>query len=143
MIGGIRIFTVGHGTQPIEDFLALLRGAGIERLVDVRVAPGSRRNPQFEKVALAAALGPAGIGYAWRKELGGFQKARPDSPHTVLRSGGFRGYADHMETDEFRGALAWLIETSTAEATAIMCAESLWWRCHRRMISDALVVANC
>jgi uncharacterized protein (DUF488 family) len=137
--GMVTIWAVGHGTRPIGDFLALLERAGIRRLVDVRVAPGSRRNPQFGQQALAEALEQAGIAYEWKKELGGFRKRRPDSPHTALRNATFQGYADHMDSPEFREALAWLVETSAEMPTAIMCAESVWWRCHRRMIADALV----
>jgi uncharacterized protein (DUF488 family) len=137
------IFTVGHGTRPIEEFLAILGAAGIRRLVDVRTAPGSRRHPQFGRDALAASLQAQAIEYAWRKDLGGFRTPRPDSPHVALRNDAFRGYADHMETEEFRSALSWLIDTSRDTSTAIMCAEVLWWRCHRRMISDALTVAGC
>jgi uncharacterized protein (DUF488 family) len=137
------IFTVGHGTRPIEEFLAILGAAGIGRLVDVRTAPGSRRHPQFGRDALAPSLKSQVIEYAWRKELGGFRTPRPDSPHVALRNEALRGYADHMETEEFRASLSWLIDTSRETPTAIMCAESLWWRCHRRMISDALTVAGC
>ncbi|HZD79830.1 MAG TPA: DUF488 domain-containing protein [Actinomycetota bacterium] len=134
------IFTIGHGTRPIGDFLELLRGAGIQRLVDVRTAPGSRRNPQFGKEELAAALADASIAYDWEKDLGGLRRTGPDSRHTAIRNASFRAFADHMETDTFRGALDRLAETSRDTITAIMCAESLWWRCHRRMIADALTV---
>jgi uncharacterized protein (DUF488 family) len=137
------IFTVGHGTRPIEEFLAILGAARIARLVDVRTAPGSRRHPQFGRDALAASLQARAIEYAWRKDLGGFRTPRPDSPHVALRNDAFRGYADHMETEEFHSALSWLIDTSRDTSTAIVCAEVLWWRCHRRMISDALTVAGC
>jgi uncharacterized protein (DUF488 family) len=137
------IFTVGHGTRPVEEFLAILGAAGVRRLVDVRTASGSRRHPQFGRDALAASLQAQAIEYAWRKDLGGFRTPRPDSPHVALRNGAFRDYADHMETEEFRSALSWLIETARETSTAIMCAEVLWWRCHRRMISDALTVAGC
>jgi uncharacterized protein (DUF488 family) len=87
---------------------------------------------------LAESLREAGIEYAWRKDLGGWRRARPDSPHTALESAGFRGYADHMDTDEFDQALRWLMDRAAAEPTAFLCAESLWWRCHRRMVADAL-----
>ncbi len=137
------IFTVGHGTRPIEELLAILDAAGVRRLVDVRTARGSRRHPQFGQDALAASLEARAIEYVWRTDLGGFRKPRPDSPHIALRNDAFRGYADHMEAEEFRSALAWSIDTSSDTPTAIMCAESLWWRCHRRMISDALTVAGC
>jgi uncharacterized protein (DUF488 family) len=121
----------------------LLRGAAIELLVDVRIAPGSRKHPQFGKDALSASLNGAEIAYEWHKELGGFRKPRSDSRHTALRSSGFRGYADYMETPEFHEALSSLVERRRDRRTAVMCAESLWWRCHRRMIADALLVAGC
>ena len=136
------IFTVGHGTRPIEEFLAILGTAGIRRLVDVRTAPGSRRHPRFGQDALAASLESQAVEHVWRKDLGGFRTPRPDSPHVALRNDAFRGCADYMETEEFRSALSWLIDTSRDTPTAIMCAESLWWRCHRRLISDALTVAG-
>lgn len=101
--------------------------------------PGSRRHPQFGQDRLAPSLEEAGIEYIWRKELGGFRTPRPDSRHTALRHPSFRGYADHMDTPEFAEALAWLVETAAGAPTAIMCAESVWWRCHRRMVADALV----
>jgi len=137
------LFTVGHGARSIEGFLSLLRGAGVQRLVDVRTAPGSRKHPHFGRDALEAAVQRAGIAYEWRKELGGWRKPRPGSPHTALRSAGFRGYADHMDTEEFASALDRLMASAEGERVAIMCAESLWWRCHRRMIADALEAAGC
>ncbi len=137
------IYTVGHGARPIGEFLDLLEGAGVRRLVDVRTAPGSRKHPHFGKDAFAAALSERGIAYEWRPEFGGWRRARPDSRHTALRSPGFRGYADHMETDEFRQARGWLIRTSAGTSTAVMCAESMWWKCHRRMLADALVASGC
>jgi uncharacterized protein (DUF488 family) len=140
----VAVFTVGHGARDIDTFLELLRGAGVRRLVDVRTAPGSRKHPQFGKDALAASLEEAGITYEWwGPDLGGWRRARPDSRHIALRSSGFRGYADHMETESFRRARDRLIETSTRLPTAVMCAESLWWRCHRRMLADALTAAGC
>ena len=134
------VWTIGHGTRPAEDLVAELRSAGVERLVDVRTAPGSRRNPQYAREALASALDGAGLAYEWRRDLGGFRRPRPDSPHRAIRNESFRGYADYMDSPEFRSALAWLEETSATVPTAIMCAESVWWRCHRRMIADALTV---
>ncbi len=137
------VFSVGHGARTAESFLGILREAGIRRLVDVRTAPGSRRHPWFGRDAIAEALGREGIAYEWwGRDLGGFRKPAPGSPHLALRNDGFRGYADHMGTETFRDALARLIETSRERPTAIMCAESLWWRCHRRMIADALTVAG-
>ena len=138
------VYTIGHGARDIGTFLELLEGPGIRRLVDVRTAPGSRKHPQFGRDALAASLADAGIGYEWAGEaLGGWRRARPDSRHTALRSPGFRGYADHMESEGFRTTLDELVETSRATPTAVMCAESLWWRCHRRLLADALLVAGC
>jgi uncharacterized protein (DUF488 family) len=137
------VYTIGHGARDIDTFLGLLERAGIRRLVDVRTAPGSRKHPQFGGDALAAALGDAGIEYVWRgKELGGWRRPRLDSRHTGIRSSGFRSYADHMETGEFRGALAWLVDSASETPTAVMCAESLWWKCHRRMIADAVVASG-
>jgi uncharacterized protein (DUF488 family) len=137
------VLTVGHGARAIEAFVELLRGAGVRRLVDVRTAPGSRKHPQFGRDALAASLEDTGIAYEWwGRELGGWRRARPDSRHIALRSQGFRGYADHMESDAFRHARDRLIESSRDTTTAVMCAESLWWRCHRRMLADGLVAAG-
>jgi uncharacterized protein (DUF488 family) len=140
--GGIRptIFTIGHGLRPVEDITDDLSRAGVRRLVDVRTAPGSRRNPQFRRDTLADVLSGSGIAYEWRRDLGGFRKPRSDSPHRAIRNDAFRGYADYMDTAEFRAALDWLEETSPDTPSAIMCAESVWWRCHRRMIADALLV---
>jgi uncharacterized protein (DUF488 family) len=138
------MFTVGHGARDIDGFLDLLRQAGVERLVDVRTAPGSRKHPQFGKDALAASLEGAGIAYEWwGRDLGGWRRPRSDSRHVTLRSPGFRGYADHMETEAFQDARHRLIATSRDRPTAVMCAESLWWRCHRRMLADALVASGC
>jgi uncharacterized protein (DUF488 family) len=137
------IYTIGHGARSNDTFLELLRSAGIERLVDVRTAPGSRKHPHFGKDAIAETLHGVGIEYEWEKDLGGFRKARPDSRHTAIRNAGFRGYADHMETESFKRARDRLMESARDARTAVMCAESLWWRCHRRMLADALVAAGC
>ena len=137
------LYTVGHGARPVEDLVDTLRSAGIERLVDVRSFPGSRRHPQFGKDALSQSLASAGIEYVWRPDLGGFRKPREGSPHSALRHPAFRGYADHMDTEEFRDGLRWLIEAGTERPTAFMCAETLWWRCHRRLLADALVARGC
>jgi uncharacterized protein (DUF488 family) len=133
------VFTVGHSTRPIEELLALLAGAGIRTLIDVRRFPGSRRHPQFSRDALAASLAGAGIGYVHEPDLGGRRNPRPDSPNTAWRVAAFRGYADHMDTPEFQAALERLIARSAAETVAILCAEAVPWRCHRRLIADALV----
>jgi uncharacterized protein (DUF488 family) len=137
------VFTIGHGPRTSAELIALLRAAGVGRVVDIRTAPGSRKHPQFGKAALEETLGAVGIEYAWRRDLGGWRRPAPDSPHVALRSPAFRGYADHMDSPEFAGALDWLIETSAPTPTAVMCAESLWWRCHRRMLADALVARGC
>ena len=137
------VYTLGHGTRPIDEFIGLLQDVGIQRLVDVRTAPGSRKHPQFGKDALWAALQDRGLAYEWKKALGGWRRPRPDSQHVALRSPSFRGYADHMETEEFDAAVRWVIETSRQTPTAVMCAESLWWRCHRRMLADAMTARGC
>ncbi len=137
------VFTVGHSTRPIEDLLALLAEHGVRTLVDVRRFPGSRRHPQYSRDALAASLAGVGIQYVHEPDLGGRRAARPDSPHTAWRVEAFRGYADYMETPEFQAALERLIQRADGQAggqpVAILCAEAVPWRCHRRLISDALV----
>jgi uncharacterized protein (DUF488 family) len=133
------VFTVGHSTRPIEELLALLAGHGMRTLVDVRRFPASRRHPQFSRDALAASLATAGIEYIHEPDLGGRRAARPDSPHTAWRVAAFRGYADHMDTPEFQAALERLRRRSEEATAAILCAEAVPWRCHRRLISDALV----
>jgi uncharacterized protein (DUF488 family) len=133
------VFTVGHSTRPIEELLALLAEHEVRTLVDVRRFPGSRRHPQFSRDALAASLAGAGIQYVHEPDLGGRRAVRPDSPHTAWRVEAFRGYADHMETPEFAAALDRLIQRAAGETVVILCAEAVPWRCHRRMISDALV----
>jgi uncharacterized protein (DUF488 family) len=143
MAEAVTIFTVGHGARTLDAFLELLRRPGIERLVDVRTAPGSRKHPHFGQGPLSEALWNEGISYVWRKDLGGWRTARPASPHTAIRSDSFRGYADYMETEEFARATDWLIQTSKAVPTTAMCAEAVWWRCHRRMLADSLLVRGC
>ena len=133
------VFTLGHSTRPIGDFLDLLREHGVQVLVDVRRYPGSRRHPQYSREALAASLQEAGIHYMHEPDLGGRRAVRPGSPHTAWRVDAFRGYADHMETPEFGAALERLMDRAARETVAILCAEAVPWRCHRRLISDALV----
>ena len=132
------VCTIGHSTRPFDDFVALLRGHGVAAIADVRRFPGSRRQPQYGRDALAAALAAQGIGYLWLPELGGRRRARPDSPNTGWRHEAFRGYADHMASDEFRRGYDRLVAFCALQPTAIMCAEALWWRCHRALIADAL-----
>ena len=136
----MRIFTIGHGTRPIEELVAILREPSVATLADVRTFPGSRRHPQFGQAALRASLAEADIAYVHLPGLGGRRDPRPDSPHTALRVDAFRGYADHMASAEFADALARLEELARAAPTAYLCAETLWWRCHRRMLSDVLTV---
>jgi uncharacterized protein (DUF488 family) len=133
------ILTVGHSNHEEQEFVELLRGAGVELIADVRRYPASRRQPHFERTALAAVLLEAGIGYRWLGEtLGGRRKPVPDSVNGAWESDQFRGYADHMASDEFAAGLAELEELGRAQRVAIMCAEAWWVRCHRRLISDAL-----
>ena len=134
----VTLFSVGHGARSVEEFVKLLRSAGIERIVDVRSRPGSRRHPQFGQHALAERLEDAGIEYVWRKDLGGFRTSKLGSAHAGLSSDGFRGYADHMDTEEFARALEWLLARGAERPTAFMCAESAWTSCHRRMLADAV-----
>jgi uncharacterized protein (DUF488 family) len=137
---GSSIWTIGHSTRPLEDFLALLAQHRLERVVDVRRFPGSRRYPQYGEAALRSALTERGIGYEWMPQLGGRRRPRPDSVNTAWRNDSFRGYADYMETAEFATALSEVIELARTRRTTLMCAEGLWWRCHRALIADALLV---
>lgn len=132
------VFTVGHSTRPIEEFLALLGEHGIKRLVDVRTVPRSRHNPQFNRDALPAAVQQADIAYTHMKELGGLRHARRDSPNTGWRNESFRGFADYMLTPAFDQALDELLALAEREPVSVMCAETVPWRCHRSLIADAL-----
>ena len=136
------IYTVGHSTRPAGELLDLLAAHGVARLVDVRRFPGSRRHPQFARDALAAALAGRGIEYVHEPDLGGRRAPRPDSVNTAWRVEAFRGYADHMASPEFARALerliAWSEDANPGKRTAILCAEAVPWRCHRRLIADAL-----
>jgi uncharacterized protein (DUF488 family) len=134
------VSTVGHSTHPISEFIDMLTGFAIRRLIDVRTVPRSRRNPQFNLEALPSSIAPFGIAYEAVPELGGLRKPRKDSKNLGWRNASFRGYADHMETPEFERALSDLIAGSRASSTVIMCAEAVPWRCHRSLISDALVI---
>ena len=140
--GNTRLVTLGHGTLPIHAFLELLTGVHIEHVVDVRTIPKSLRNPQFQREALQRSLPAAGLTYRWEPELGGFRKPRADSNNVALRHRAFRGYADYMQTPQFWHAFDVLVAEAAAAATAIMCSESLWWRCHRRLIADAAVLTQ-
>jgi uncharacterized protein (DUF488 family) len=160
------LLTYGHGTETAERTAGLLREAGVSSLVDIRTAPGSRRNPQFARAALEEWLPAAGIAYRWEKRLGGFRRPSPDNPDVVWREDMFRGYAEHMRSPDFLAAIdavlaeaelaeAELAEAELAEAelaegeaeptthqVTVMCSESLWWRCHRRLVADFAAVAR-
>jgi uncharacterized protein (DUF488 family) len=135
-------FTVGHGTLPAEDFTVLLKSAGIAGIADVRTAPGSRRYPHFGSASMQHWLPEAGIAYAHHKALGGWRKPLPDSLNHALRNAAFRGYADYMLTEAFARGVDALIPELERRATAIMCSESVWWRCHRRLLADYLVLVR-
>jgi uncharacterized protein (DUF488 family) len=132
------IFTIGHSTHPIEEFIHLLQAHGVEQLIDIRTVPRSRTNPQFNRDILPASLKDAGIGYLHMPALGGLRRARPDSTNTAWRNASFRGYADYMQTPEFTAAIDSLIELGNRTQVAIMCAEAVPWRCHRSLVADAL-----
>jgi uncharacterized protein (DUF488 family) len=136
----VTIFTVGHSTHSLDDFMALLRAYGIKQLVDVRTIPRSRHNPQFNHDTLGNFLRNRRIGYRRMKELGGLRHSRADSPNTGWHNPSFRGFADYMQTPEFASAVTKLIELATEKVAAIMCAEAVPWRCHRSLIGDALVI---
>ena len=135
----MRIWTIGHSTRAIDEFISSLKDNEIKLLADVRAWPGSRRHPQFNKEALAESLGAQGIRYEHFPELGGKRKTKPDSRNTAWRNVSFRGYADYMETEQFQKGIEHLLKIGAeAGATAIMCAEAVWWRCHRSLIADYL-----
>lgn len=134
------LFTQGHGTSDAQTFADWLRAAGVERVVDVRRFPGSRRWPWFGAAEMAIWLPEHGLAYVPATELGGRREPLPDSPNVILRERGFRGYADYMATEPFRAAFARLLDEAAESPTAIVCSETPWWRCHRRLISDAAVL---
>lgn len=136
------LYTVGHGTRTTEELVAVLASAGIGLLADVRRHPGSRRYPHLGRDALAEDLSAAGVRYEWwGEQLGGRRSRRPDSRHTAWRNASFAGYADHMDTADFRRAFLTLLETAASGSpTAVMCSETVWWRCHRRLLADAALL---
>jgi uncharacterized protein (DUF488 family) len=134
-----RAYTIGHSTHAIDAFVALLTGAGVRAVADVRRFPGSRRHPQFGRDALAGALRAASIEYEHLDALVGRRSVEPGSPNGGWGERGFRGYADHMASADFAAGLVRLEALVAARPTAIMCAEALWWQCHRRLVADALV----
>ncbi|MGH7952062.1 MAG: DUF488 family protein [Limisphaerales bacterium] len=134
----IQIWTIGHSTRSIEEFIALLKENKIAALADVRQFPGSRRYPHFGREQLSKSLAREGIDYFHFPELGGRRKALADSPNTAWRHPAFRGYADYMMTEDFQKGIARLLELAKEKHTAIQCAEAVWWKCHRGLISDFL-----
>jgi len=134
--------TIGHGTASQDELLGRLRSADVDLLVDVRIAPGSKRHPHVSRDALAEWLPAAGISYRWDKRLGGFRKLAADSPDVALRNESFRAYAGHMRSQEFGDAVGALLADATGASVAVMCSETVWWRCHRRLIADHLVIAR-
>lgn len=134
------VLTIGHSTRKLDEFFALLQRHGAAGLADVRTIPRSRRHPHFSREALEVSMPTQGIAYQHFPGLGGLRKPRRDSANTGWREAGFRGYADHMQTDEFSAALDALLAFARERLVAVMCAESKWWQCHRQLIADALVV---
>ena len=132
------VWTIGHSTRPMDEFVDMLLSFEIKMVVDIRSFPGSRRYPQFNKEALEISLPENDIQYFHLKNLGGRRKVKPDSKNTGWRSEAFRGYADYMATDEFREGIKQLEEIALKMRTAYMCSEAVWWRCHRSMVSDYL-----
>ena len=134
------IFTIGHSTRTLEEFVGLLQAHGVRLVVDVRTIPRSRHNPQFNQEKLSADLKKSGIDYVWLKELGGLRHPKLDSQNKGWRNESFRGFADYMQTPEFEAGLNELINLAQNSPVAIMCAEAVPWRCHRSLIADALLV---
>lgn len=134
------VLTIGHSTRSLDEFVALLEAHGVVQVADVRTLPRSRRHPHFAYPALSSSLGDLGLGYRHFPALGGLRRPRSGSPNVGWRNASFRGYADHMQTASFAVALDDLMGFAARGQTAVMCAESLWWRCHRRLLADALCV---
>lgn len=137
-----RIWTIGHSTRSITEFLTTLKSHGIEALADVRRFPASRKHPQFNRQPLAQAMEAEGLEYVHFTELGGRRPVRPDSRNLAWRNAGFRGYADYMETATFQEGIARLLPLAQRKRTALLCAEAVWWRCHRSLIADHLKAAG-
>jgi uncharacterized protein (DUF488 family) len=133
------VWTVGHSTRSLTELIALVRAHGVTLVADVRKIPRSRRHPHFDAATLPAALAAVGLGYVHLPGLGGLRRPRPESINRGWRNPSFRAYADYMQTDEFHGHLERLLALGREQRLAIMCAEAVWWRCHRSLIADALV----
>jgi uncharacterized protein (DUF488 family) len=136
------LITFGHGTASADRMAELLLAAEVGALVDVRTAPGSRRNPHVARAELERWLPGYGISYRWEKRLGGFRRPAPDSPDVFWRDEAFRGYADHMRQPAFLAAIGEVLTQAATERVAVMCSESVWWRCHRRLIADFAEIAR-
>ncbi len=134
------VWTIGHSTRPIGEFIELLEAQHVTRVADIRSMPGSRHNPQFGQGALEEELRRAGLSYTYLKALGGLRKAANDSTNTGWRNASFRNYADYMQTEDFRRGIDALLASARRQPTAIMCAEAVPWRCHRSLVGDALLV---
>ena len=134
--------TFGHGTADRDQLLELLRSAEVRKVADIRTAPGSRCFPHVARAALQTWLPAAGVGYDWYPDLGGFRRPSPDSPDTVWRNESFRGYAGHTRAPEFVAAIDAVLAEAARQRTTVMCSESLWWRCHRRIVADFVTVAR-
>lgn len=134
-----KLYTIGHSTRSIGEFISLLKDFSIERLIDIRTVPGSRHNPQFGQKALEASLREAGIEYLYLKALGGLRKAADESANLGWRNKSFRNFADYMQTPGFDAGVGELIRLGAEKTSAIMCAEAVPWRCHRSLVADALL----
>lgn len=137
---GSELLTVGHGTASRDELATLLKRAGIQLIVDVRSAPGSRRNPQFGRLALEEWMPAEGLRYRWEPDLGGFRRPAADSRNVALRHPSFKGYADYMAADQFHHVLQRVLDEAITQRVAVMCSETLWYRCHRRLVADAAPV---
>ena len=137
-----RVWTIGHSTRTADEFVSLLRSHEIDRLGDIRTIPQSRRHPHFGRDALSARLAGESIQYRHFKDLGGLRKPRADSANGAWKNQAFRGYADHMQTPEFAAAVDELLAFGDGGRLVVMCAEAVWWRCHRMLLSDALVARD-
>jgi uncharacterized protein (DUF488 family) len=138
----VEVLTFGHGTASSEAIVDLLRTAGVELVVDIRTAPGSRRNPHVSRAEMERWLPEHGIAYRWERRLGGWRKAAADSPDLALRNRSFAGYAAHMRSEDFAAAVDALLVDAAERRTAVMCAESMWWHCHRMMLADYLTLVR-
>ena len=136
------IYTVGHSSRGLDEFIVLLKAHGVETLADIRKLPGSNKHPHFNQEELAASLARVGVGYVYLRELGGRRRQNKDSLNTAWRNRSFRAYADHMETDEFKRGVDDLLGYAREKRVALMCSEAVWWRCHRALVADYLKAAG-